>query len=231
MTEVDPGIILPQVVQDKNMKLTFESSFKSICRLLMDNACSEYLFTLEFFVNGHSKKFNETPGGAFNEIFEITINLVQVLIKQFIDNTFDAIGILLCIRLNSQNLRIMQKRRIPCLDNFLNATNMMLWPKFQQVMDLHIDSLRQAVPSRLLQQKDVRPHYITRRYYEISVSLLFLNQGYEDASLTSSLVRLRSEFENLINRLAHEFPDAKQRTVFLINNYDLIVSLMAVSIM
>jgi hypothetical protein len=26
------------------------------------------------------------------------------------DNTFDAIGILLCIRLNSQNLRIMQKK-------------------------------------------------------------------------------------------------------------------------
>lgn len=44
----------------------------------MDNACSEYLFTIEFFVNSHSKKFNETVGGAFNEIFEKTINLVQV---------------------------------------------------------------------------------------------------------------------------------------------------------
>lgn len=95
-------------------------------------------------------------------------------------------------------------------------------------MDLHIESLRQAIPSRLLLQKDVRPHYITRRYYEMSVSLLLLNQGYEDASLTSSFVRLRSEFENLINRLSHEFSDSKLRTIFLINNYDLIVSLMAV---
>lgn len=122
----------------------------------------------------------------------------------------------------------MQKRRIPCLDSFLNSTNMILWPKFQQVMDLHIESLRQAIPSRLLQHKDVRPHYITRRYYEMSVSLLLLNHGYEDASLTSSFVRLRSEFENLINRLSHEFSDSKLRTIFLINNYDLIVSLMAV---
>lgn len=78
LTEVDPGIILPQMVQDKQMKLTFEASFKSICRLLMDNAGSEYLFTLEFFVNPYSKRFNETPGGAFNEIFDTTINLVQV---------------------------------------------------------------------------------------------------------------------------------------------------------
>jgi hypothetical protein len=105
---------------------------------------------------------------------------------------------------------------------------MLLWPKFQQVMDLHIESLRQATPARLLLQKDVRPHYITRRYYEISVSLLLLNNGYEDASLTSSLIRLRTEFENLVDRLAHEFTDARQRTIFLINNYDLIVSLMAV---
>ncbi len=78
LTDLDPGIILPQMVQDRNMKLTFEASFKSICRLLMDNASSEYLFTLEFFINPHSKKFNEIPGGAFNEIFDSTINLVQV---------------------------------------------------------------------------------------------------------------------------------------------------------
>ena len=98
-------------------------------------------------------------------------------------------------------------------------------------MDLHIESLRTALPSKLLHQKDVRPHYITRRYSEISVSILTLNQGYEDALLTSSFVRLRSEFENLLTRLSKEFPDAKLRTIFLINNYDLIVSLMAVSIL
>ena len=105
---------------------------------------------------------------------------------------------------------------------------MLLWPKLQQIMNLHIESLRGAVPSRLLQQKDVRPHYITRRYSELSVSLLTLNEGHEDATLTSSFVRLRSEYENLMNRLSHEFPDSKLKTIFLINNYDLIVSLMAV---
>ena len=46
----------------------------------MDNASSEYLFTSEFFVNNHSKKFNETVGGAYNEIFDGTVKLVQVLI-------------------------------------------------------------------------------------------------------------------------------------------------------
>ena len=44
----------------------------------MDNASSEYIFTIEFFLNNHSKKINETVGGAFNEIFDGTIKLVQV---------------------------------------------------------------------------------------------------------------------------------------------------------
>ena len=35
------------------------------------------------------------------------------------------------------------------------------------------------------------------------------------------MVRLRNEFENLINRMSMEFQD-KMRSIFLINNYDLI---------
>ena len=79
----------------------------------------------------------------------------------------------------------MQKRRLPCLEPFMNATNMLLWPKFQSLMELHTESLRNAVTNRLLPSKDVRPHYVTRRYSEFAVSILTLNQGYEDALLTS----------------------------------------------
>jgi hypothetical protein len=184
LLDSDPGIIIPYVAEDKNLKYPFEAAFKSLCRLVLDNASSEYLFTIEFFIVKKDKK-KETPGAAFKEIFETTIGLVQLVLKQFIDNAYDAIGVLICIRLNAQNLRIMQKRRIPALDGFMNATNMLLWPKFQSIMDLHMDSLKNANLSKLLPTKDVRPHYISRRYSELSVSLLTLNQGFEDSVLSS----------------------------------------------
>ncbi|TPX57670.1 hypothetical protein PhCBS80983_g03685 [Powellomyces hirtus] len=231
-TTADPGIILTHIAEEQNMKFPFEAIFKSISRLLMDNASSEYLFAMDFFSpprgrNARVQKDATSGAATFNEVFDPTLKIIQAFNKQSIDGSFDAVGILLCIRLNNQNIRIMQARRIPCLESFSNATNMLLWPKFQAIMDLHIDSLKKAVPRTLLPSRDVHPHYVTRRYAEFSASILTLNQGYDDALLANSLFRLRTEVEHLLMRMSGEFPDAKSRLVFLINNFDLVVSVLS----
>ncbi|RKO84574.1 Sac2 family-domain-containing protein, partial [Blyttiomyces helicus] len=233
LTNPDLGIILTHVAEDQNMKFPYEAIFKSINRLMMDNACSEYIFTTEFFASPRSKGGRagsvdvSSIGTTFSEIFEPTLKLLQSTTKQYVDTCFDAVGILLCVRLNSQNIRIMQKRRIPCLESFMNAANMLLWPRFQAIMDLHIDSLKKAVPSKMLASKDVHPHYVTRRYAEFAASILTLNQGYDDALLTNSLLRLRTEVENLLARMSGELDNKKNRLIFLINNYDLVVSILS----
>jgi hypothetical protein len=126
----------------------------------MDNASSEYLFTIDFFIVPNSKKNIETMGAAFNEIFDPTIKIIQAVLKQYVETSYDAVGVLICIRINQQNLRIMQARRIPALEAFMNATNMLLWPKFQSIMDMHVESLRSASTKNLMSLKDVRPHYV-----------------------------------------------------------------------
>lgn len=69
---------------------------------------------------------------------------------------------------------------------------------------------------------------ITRRYSEFAASILTLNHGFNDALLSNSLLRLRTEVESLLLRLSAELPDKKNRLVFLINNYDLVVSILSV---
>ncbi|KAI8822052.1 Sac2 family-domain-containing protein [Fimicolochytrium jonesii] len=231
-TTADPGIILTHIAEEKNIKFPFEAIYKSLSRLLMDNASSEYLFDTDFFSPPRGKNAKLTKDGnagalTFSEVFEPTLRLIQAFNKTTIDASFDGVGILLCIRLNMLNLRIMQARRIPCLESFMNATNMLLWPRFQAIMDMHIDSLKKASPRSLLPSKDVHPHYITRRYAEFSASILTLNQGYDDALLINSLFRLRTEVEHLLMRMSGEFPDPKQKLVFLINNLDLVVSILS----
>ncbi|KAJ3300194.1 Vacuolar protein sorting-associated protein 52 [Borealophlyctis nickersoniae] len=231
LTNPDPGIILTHVAEDQNMKFAYEAIFKSMNRLMMDNACSEYIFTLDFFAAPKSRQnrmfAGETASAIFVEIFDPTLKLLTATFKQHVDNSFDAVGILLCIRLNSQNIRIMQKRRIPCLENFTNAINMLLWPRFQAIMDMHIESLKKAVASKLISSKDVHPHYVTRRYAELAASILTLNQGYDDALLNNSLLRVRSEVESLLIRMSGEFADKKSRLVFLINNFDLVATILS----
>ena len=45
--------------------------------------------------------------------------------------TFDLVGLLLMIRINYHHQLIMNKRRIPCLDDYLDRTNLLLWPRFK----------------------------------------------------------------------------------------------------
>jgi hypothetical protein len=114
------------------------------------------------------------------------------------------------------------------MDGFLNNMNMILWPRFQSLIDAHITSLKTAVVSKLLPTKEPHPHYILRRYTELCVSILILNDGYNDALLVHSLSRLRTEVLNLVGRMAAEFPGKKQMLIFWINNIDLVTSILNV---
>jgi len=81
---------------------------------------------------------------------------------------------------------------------------------------------------------DFAPHYVTRRYAEFMVSILYLSTISEDMgdisfvkNVNHSLCRLREELEKLLIRLADaKHKDWKSKTIFLMNNYDLIVNVM-----
>ncbi|KAJ3216643.1 Vacuolar protein sorting-associated protein 52 [Dinochytrium kinnereticum] len=232
----DPGIILAHIAEEQHLKFPYEVIFKSTNRLLMDNASSEYIFTTEFFFPPRKRLATKAmadmggvinTGAVFSDIFDATMKLMQAFVKQYVENSFDAVGILICIRLNSHNARIMQKRRIPCLENYMNAINMLFWPRFQTIIDMHIESLKKVGTGRFSLNRDAHPHYITRRYAEFAASVLTLNESFDDALLTNSLLRLRSEVENLLQRMSGDIGDEKSRIVMLINNYDLVVTILS----
>jgi vacuolar protein sorting-associated protein 52 len=233
LTSSESGIIVPDHVKDK--KFPFEGKFgltiaifKSLTRLFIDNASSEYVFTSEFFSDPKNPMPHASLESFFSQTFEPTMKFVETMIKSYIESSFDAIGILFCIRINTQNLRIMQKRRLPILDTFLNLLNILMWPRFQTIMGLHIDSLKKADCKKLLASKDPNVHFIVRRYAEFSASILTLNQGYEEAMLVNSLTRLRTELESLMYKFAAEFPDKKLALAFWINNLDHVQSILNV---
>lgn len=48
-----------------------------------------------------------------------------------VQETFDLVGLLLQIRINSAHQLIMNRRRVPCLDGYLDRVNLLLWPRFK----------------------------------------------------------------------------------------------------
>lgn len=61
------------------------------------------------------------------------------------------------------------------------SNNMLFWPRFQGILDLHVESLRKFNGK----VENENPHYVTRRYAEFCCSVLVLNEGYGDAILTN----------------------------------------------
>ncbi|XP_006823647.1 vacuolar protein sorting-associated protein 52 homolog, partial [Saccoglossus kowalevskii] len=67
---------------------------------------------------------------------------------------------------------------------------------------------------------------IARRYAEFSAALVSLNEVFPDERVNKLLAQLQAEVENFILRMAAEFPNRKEQLIFLINNYDLLLSVM-----
>ncbi|KAG9321025.1 hypothetical protein KVV02_004986 [Mortierella alpina] len=217
----DAGLILIHVANEKNLKYPYEALFRSFNLALIDNASSEYLFLVEYF-SKRSKPDIEGIKQVFTQIFEPTLKLGLANVKDYADSSFDAIGILLCLRINQQLAKELERRKIPMLDKYRDAIQMTLWPRFQIVVDMHIESVRKAKTK--IKPKNVHPHWIARRYGEFAGSLLLLND--EQADVMPRLALLRLETSSLFDIMSKTFPDTKSRLIFLINTFDLVLTLL-----
>ncbi|KAG0316787.1 Vacuolar protein sorting-associated protein 52 [Dissophora globulifera] len=218
----DAGLILIHVANEKNLKYSYEALFRSFNLALIDNASSEYLFLIEYF-SKRSQPDIEGIRGVFNHIFEPTLKLGLANVKVYADSSFDAIGILLCLRINHQLSKELERRKIPMLDKYRDAIHMALWPRFQVVVDMHIESVRKAKTK--IKPTNVHPHWIARRYGEFASSLLLLNDEHTDVMPRLALLRL--ETSSLFETMSKTFSDTKSRLIFLINTFDLVLTLLA----
>jgi hypothetical protein len=217
-----------------------EVPFRSFNLALVDNASAEYSFLTEFF----SPNSYHQVSRKFNEIFEPTFALGQSLTKTLTESTVDCLGVLLCVRLNQHFAFELQRRKIPAVDSYINGTNMLLWPRFQIVMDMHCESLRRvsavsssrgAASTLLLStsnsaKQSAAPHFLTQRFGQFLQGILALSsEAGDDEPVSSSLGRLRNDFEAFLTKLSKGIGEPRKRERFLFNNYSLVLTIIGVS--
>lgn len=215
-----------------------EAPFRAFNLALMDNASGEYSFLTSFF----SKQSYHEVNRKFTEIFQPTFALGQALTKQLIDSTVDALGLLIAVRLNQHFAFELQRRKVPAMEGYVNGTNMLLWPRFQMVMDAHCESLRKAtsslsgrpagsalsLTSSASALQSIAPHQITQRFANFTQGILALSsEAGDDEPVQNSLGRLRNDFEAFLTKLSKSFAEQKKRDRFLANNYSLVGTIIA----
>ncbi|KAL7275223.1 Vacuolar protein sorting-associated protein 52 [Rhizina undulata] len=234
-----PILTAQQAEEDKTTHYP-ETPFRHFNAALVENASAEYSFVSEFFTH----KSYDQVSQIFHQIFDPTFNIGKTFTKNLIDSTLDSLGVLLCVRLNQYSAFELQRRRIPVADSYINATNMLLWPRFQIVMDAHCESLRRAAmvaggsrtalglasavdPSKM----SVAPHALTQKFAAFVCGILMLSaEAGDDEPVANSLGRLRNEFEAFLTKIsgAGGSGDAgRRRERFLGNNYSLVLTIIS----
>ncbi|CAD6205403.1 unnamed protein product [Miscanthus lutarioriparius] len=210
-----PGLV-PHISQVNSRKYPYEVIFRSLQKLLMDTASSEYLFIESFF--GEESLFYQVFEGPF------------AVIDQHLDITLpnchhDAVCLMLIICITRKHQLVMCDRRLPCLDNYFDKALMYLWPRFKVVFDMYLQSLYQC-DAQTIWIDGTHPHHIARCYVEFTASLVQLNAECGDGQLDMNLERLQSAFDVLLIRLALTFTTTKLQHLFLLNNYDMAISVL-----
>jgi hypothetical protein len=210
-----------------------EFPFRNVNLALIDNASAEYFFLTSFFAPARP---HSSISRYFNYIFEPTFALVRNHTTSLIATSVDCLGILICVRLNQHFAFELQRRKIPVVDGYINGTSMLLWPRFQQIMDLHCDSVRRAtsslsssIPSSKSEQakQSAAPHFLTQRFGQFLEGIVALSaEAGDDEPVATSLGRLRSEVEAFLTKMSKSIAESRKRERFLFNNYSLVLTIL-----
>lgn len=219
-TDLEGPIIVPHAAQKGEQKYPYEALFRSLHFALVDNGCREYLFVSDFFIVTGSAALD-----FFNQIFGKTMTMFIKQMDVYTSECYDAIALFLCIHIIHRYKVVMHKRMAPVLDRYWDTLLEMFYPRFEHLLQMNIQSIRDCEPQRL-GHIDVRPHYITRRYAEFSAAVVGLNESFSNERVNDLLSQLQNEVENFILRMAAEFPQRREQLIFLINNYDMMLTVI-----
>ncbi|CAB3250082.1 unnamed protein product [Arctia plantaginis] len=216
--QLEAPIIVPHVQQ--KTKYSYEALFRSLQYALVDNSCREYLFTTEFFhVKGsHAQEL-------FDRILGKTLSLLVKNVENYVIECYDCLALYLCIQLINRYRWMCHKRAVAALDSYWDSLQNTLWPRLDYVLKLNTQSVRECDPAKL-SNKELGPHYITRRYAEFSAAMLSLSEQFPSEELSNLLLILQDEVHCYLLKMAAEFPQRIQQLIFLINNYDMVLNIL-----
>uniref|UniRef100_A0A914KHZ0 Vacuolar protein sorting-associated protein 52 homolog n=1 Tax=Meloidogyne incognita TaxID=6306 RepID=A0A914KHZ0_MELIC len=215
-------LIVPNVAQENNETFQFESLFRSVQYAIVDHCSREYLFLCDFFL-----VTDQSAVDLFTHVMGRSITLLLKTLEERINLNYDAISLFICICFCTKYRQLMISRGVLAIETYWENVEKMLWDRFEVVMKSHNESIRQLDVRKMT--VDTRPHYVIRRYAELTSSLLVCSDlAYKkiNSQLITILSRQQAEIEGLLNRLATQLKTKKERLVFQINNYDVILTVL-----
>ncbi|CEP63436.1 Vps52p LALA0_S08e02410g [Lachancea lanzarotensis] len=228
LTQEDNTVMVSQIAENNNVPNYLEVGFKNLNLALLDNCSVEFSFITEFFQTSDS---TEDLRGILEQIFQPTFDEAMEYTKRLISPSYDMFGVLISIWISHHLQFESQKRLVPVFDDFLNGQLMLLWPKFQQLVDFQCENLRSfpiSVTGKSFagRKEESDPsattHELTVQFSKFLTSILLLSLEHKESvdersePLYNSIIRIRNDFETIMTKCSKKtkFPER-----FLALNY------------
>lgn len=156
--------IVAHVALSEQRTYPYERLLKSCLQHLVDAVTNEHIVCRQFFKRD-----------AFDLLFPNTLQLLLEQLENYLFGCYDALCILLMIKVIHQFRKSAKSRTIHTLDNFFDQMTNLLWPRLKTVMGIHQRSIKQATASSL-GGVDLHAHYVSRRFGEFTCSVLLILQ-------------------------------------------------------
>jgi len=168
----------------------------------------------------------------FRGIFERTLQETTQQMETCLLDHYDALGLLLMIRITRLNMKYMKIRDVKVLNEYFEGLCKRLWRRFGIVMSRHCASLDRVCEmsssnETISTKKNHQPHvhFTARRFADLCSAVMRVGDDIEDAALDEvfdeSVTRLTTSMQKMFKRLASRFGDSPRlQSVFLVNNYN-----------
>ncbi|KNE59537.1 hypothetical protein AMAG_03804 [Allomyces macrogynus ATCC 38327] len=222
--DMDAPAIMTHVADEHGLRYPLEAVVRSVLRMVVDSASTEYTFDADFFVNQRKKLGSPTviAHAVFQQVMEPSLKAVGSAVLGWAAGSYDALGLALAVKAHDRHVQLLEARgvQIASLVTFMATMQGQCMDRYRIVMGYHAESLRRSKAVA----KEVHPHYITRRYAELASSILVIDVP----PLVAPLQTVRDECEAFLKRLGAQQGNKLDEFVFLINNYDLVANILEV---
>eukprot|EP01133_Synstelium_polycarpum_P010159 gene10159-11836_t len=215
LSELDESPLRPQSINSTNsassnqIKYSYETIYRSLIFFILDLVSYETMFIKDYFLSNTDSSFH---------IFGKCESYFMENINSFITSTYDPIALLLITTTQTElTTRIFQQ------------SISIAMTRLRVVFGENIDSIRNANIRDLSPIEENRPHYVIRRYAELigSVSTLYEHLPADALPIVKeNLDMMRAVMSRLIIKLSEEIKEKTNKSIFLLNNFDLILTIL-----
>ena len=188
LTQEDNTVMVSQIAEHNNNENFVEIGFKNLNLGILDNFTVEFNFMRKFFqISNNVAEIHGLVEQIFQPTFEKALQYTEsVLINQYV---YDIFGVLISIRVANQLIIESRKRAVETIENYMEDQLILLWPKFQQLIDYQAESLNSMDITQIMLKKETiysSPIDLTISFSYFLKSLLILTTSAVPENINSS---------------------------------------------